>query len=392
VVWNTKANFYETIAVIGITLLVAGITRSSWADEDSDFLYVGNGTDVNRMVRNSVVRFDAETGRFIGVFVTSGSGGLDGPRGLIFEGPIDRRPAREDDKRPRHLLIANQNVDQSFAGEILAYNAETGNFLRALVAHANMHAPFAPRGIVLSKALFVANDEGVASGSNGELQAFTHNGDFIDDLIPSNEIISRGFHPRSLVVGPDRLLYVSNDPVLGGLGGQILRFQPETRTFLDVFTSNVNYSDFNRPEGLAFGPDGNIYVTSFRRDAADTDKILIFAGPGSTKTHAGAFLGQIDLDKVSNNPQDRASAQALLFGPHGFLYVPIAGPGPDIMGNNIGYSTGEVRRYNVHSKKFNVFVLPRIQGGPLQEPWYLTFGNTDPATLNYQKRGEGLDD
>ena len=148
------------------------------------------------------------------------------------------------------------------------------------------------------------------------------------------------FHPRAVVIGPDGMLYVSNAPIVptqanphGDLGGQILRYNPRTLKFDKVFTSNEVYEDFNRPEGLVFGPDGNLYVTSFADlspgapHGDDTDKILVFAGPHQRKP--GAFLYQIDLDTTSNGP-DRAAAQALLFGPDGFLYVPISGPGPGV--------------------------------------------------------------
>jgi sugar lactone lactonase YvrE len=230
----------------------------------------------------------------------------------------------------------------------------------------------------------VANIPAKNPTANGELQAFTSGGTFISDLNPADKF-SVPFHPRGVVIGPDGMLYVSNAPSLGaglpggGLHGQILRLDPVTMAFKDVFVSDEVVkptavatsptSDFNRPEGLVFGPDGKIYVTSFRANSSDTDKILIFAGPN--KPNVGTFLDKIDLDKVSNNSLDRAFAQALLFGPGGFLYVPIT-------------STGEVRRYDVATKAFTVFVPASVSGGPMKEPWYLTFGNTDPATLAYR--------
>ena len=86
------------------------------------------------------------------------------------------------------------------------------------------------------------------------------------------------------------------------------------------------------------------------------------------------ILYQIDLDQVG---APRAVAQALLFGPGGFLYVPIF---------RTDGSPGEIRRYNVSTdtfpKTFDLFVSP---GGPLISPWYLTFGKTDPATLAYRE-------
>jgi len=64
----------------------------------ADTLYIGDGND------NTVKGFDADTGTRIdfgngntGIFVTTGSGGLHGPRGLIFN-------------QSGNLVVANQNI------------------------------------------------------------------------------------------------------------------------------------------------------------------------------------------------------------------------------------------------------------------------------------------
>ena len=387
---KNNSTFYRNItAVIGFALTVVGISISSRSVEAADVLYVGDGFD------DTVKAFDADTGMPIdfhkgkpGIFVTKEPGDLHGPRGLIFTEIINNQG-----KPVSALVVANRNVDLPIDGAILTYNRTTGDFLEPLVAATDKRAPSGPRGIVQggdNSDLFVAS---LPANNNphadGRLRAYTKDGTFLTDLnAPPNFSVS--FHPRGLVVGSDGLLYVSSTPVLGGLHGQILRFDPTTKAFRDVFVSDVAVrpaaiatspnSGLNRPEGLVFGPDGNLYVTSFRADANDTDKILIFAGPD--KPSPGSFIGKIDLDEVG---KERAFAQALLFGPNGLLYVPISGPG-SINQTVPASHTGEVRRYDVTKKEkplVDVIVPPYLSAGPMEGPFYLTFGGTDPSTLAY---------
>jgi hypothetical protein len=325
---------------------------SSGSTAIADTLYIGDGND------NTVKQFDATTGAYLGTFVTSGSGGLLGPRGLIFgEG--------------HNLLAVNQNVfTVGIGGEVLRYDGQTGAFINKVVADTDPHNPYDPRGMVRGPhhSLFVGDlgDLGNLDGTGrpGRLAQFDEKtGAWIRDLSPSVPFTTDN-GPRGVVIGPDGLLYVAVRN-FSPLGGEVMRFNPATGAFLGDFVDSNPTNDLNRPEGLVFGPDGNLYVTSFRTDAGDNDKILEFNG----KT--GAYLGKIDLDQVGG---DRAFAQALLFGPTGKLFVPITGNGPD---------TGEVRRYDVSTGTFDVFVPPNASGGPLGMPWYLTFGDTDPATLDY---------
>lgn len=380
-------------SLYGAIALIPALTVRAQAPP-LDILYIGDGYD------NTVKSFEIDAHGKIpnpegSIFVISGNGGLQGPRGLI----LNANP-NGDCNQSGDLVVANQNVGLNIPGNILIFHAGKGS---ALVPSTNPDAPPAPRGIVLGEPnsdLFVANvssKTGSSPDGSGKLQAFTHCGEFLTDLRPPDNF-STGFHPRGVVIGPDGLLYVSNTPVLGGLHGQILRFDPATMAFRDVFISDVTVtpaaivtspnSDFNRPEGLVFSPDGDIYVTSFRANSSDTDKILIFAGPGSTSPSPGNFIGQIDLESAGyaakNPPEPRAFAQALLFGPGGFLYVPITGPGT-VNNTQPGPRTGEVRRYDVATKMPKVIVPSFDLKGPMEEPWYLTFGKTDPGTLAYPR-------
>jgi hypothetical protein len=129
---------------------------------------------------------------------------------------------------------------------------------------------------------------------------------------------------------------------------------------------------------LVFDPDGQkLYVLSFRDNGqpdqpGNTDAIRIYDAT------TGAFQDKIDLWQVLVPPplppaaQPRSFAAGLLFGPEGKLFVPINGGAANL---------GEVRRYDVDTKQFDVFVpagRPSTAGGTL-----LLFENTDPATLAY---------
>jgi DNA-binding beta-propeller fold protein YncE len=325
----------------------------------SDVLYIGDGAD------NTVKHFDADTGDYLGVFVKKGNSPLKGPMGLVFA------PTTGD------LLLSNQNSGTNKSGELLAFDGGTGDYLGALIFHNDPDAPFAPRGIIISgDTIFAASTSSFGPGKTnppGNLLAYGTDGALLADLTPDPGNFPWEFHPRGVVMGPDGLLYVSvtddlepKSDSFNPVPGWILRFDPSTGSFVDVFASYENHSDcskdLHRPEGLVFGSDGRLYVTAFRADATDNDKILIF-------DVAGACVGNIDLDQVGEAP--RTYAQAILFGPDGNLFVPIN-------------TTGEVRRYDVTDSAFpyTTFVAP---GGPLGSPWYLTFGATDPGTLDYRQ-------
>jgi sugar lactone lactonase YvrE len=339
-------------SVVAVTVIILGMMMApmiAFAQEQTDFLYISDWGD------NTIKKVDLNNGN-VDTFVISGSDGLNTPNGLLFVNG--------------NLVVASQNSGLKIAGEILQYDGTTGAFQRALVPSTDKKASIAPRGIILGSKLYVADlVTGVSAPgkSTGKIRSYdVDSGNFLGDL--DIDIKNIDSHPRGIVFGPDDFLYVSvRDLKKDGLGGHVLRFNPDG-SFDKVFIADDGgVGKLNRPEGLVFGPDKNLYITSFRANPSDTDSIRIYSKEGD-------FINKIDLDTATVGP-DRAYAQALLFGPDGYLFVPISGP-------INGIYTGELRRYNVADGSYESLVAAGLN---LKLPSYLTFGKTDPKYLSYHE-------
>ena len=335
------------LALVAVALLGASSTPFT---HGQDVLYIGDGgTDTIKV-------FDAFVpDMFLGASEGPGTSGLAGPRGIVVsEG---------------ELLVVNQNVNLPLRGEVLRYDAVNGTFLGRLISATDKEAPFAPDGLVLGLGgdLLIGNVTTANGKSHGELRRYdSSDGSFLS-AARAQGFQNKDLHVRGVVVGLDALIYVSVRSLKkDGLGGAVLRYNPDG-TFFDVFVDDEGgFGQLNRPDGLVFGPDGCLYVTSFRAAPGDTDSIRIYEADG-------AFQGKIDLHNGTTDT--RVFAQSLLFGPGGKLYVPVStSPNPAL-------STGAVRRYDVDEGTYDELIS--FASGELLAPVYMTFGKTDPSTLNY---------
>jgi hypothetical protein len=360
-------------------LWCSGSSRADGAT-DRDSLYVGDFFGVPgpnntfQVISNSVSQFDAETGAFIRVLINGSTGGIHGANGIVV-----------DHLRPPKLVVANQNAALPVNGDIRVFDETTGALDSILVPGTSEHAVDAPFGVLLysgaccSGEVLVA-DEGdypVDENPPGQVVAYdATDGTWLANFDTTG--YPNAFHPFGMVIGPDGKLYVSNRITEDPATGDVLRFDPRTRKFLNVFVDGAKCRcNLDHPNGLAFGPDGRFYVTSSYHStptsSRDTDKILIFDG------FTGRYVDKIDLDVPGGQ---RFAAPGILFGPRGLLYATLLGltsSGP-AAGNADG--VGALRVYEVATKQFRTIVPPGSQ--LLRGPTLFTFGKTNPATLVYE--------
>ena len=120
----------------------------------------------------------------------------------------------------------------------------------------------------------------------------------------------------------------------------VLRYDRDTGAFLGVFAEG---SELQNPNGIAFGPDGNLYV-----GLGDSGGVLKYDGT------TGEFLGTF----VPSGPGGLGGVRDILFGPDGDLYVASG-------------TTDQVMRYNGTT---GAFVGVAGAGNGLDGPVGLAFG------------------
>ena len=220
---------------------------------------------------NSVMRFDADTGDFLGNFVAPGSGGLGDPQGIAF-GPD-----------------GNLYVASNTSNNVLRYNGETGAFIDvfASIAGTSWPAEINFRGDYL----YVSDFGG--SGRVTRFDALT--GSFVDHFVTD------AFQADGQSWDSNGDLYVSAWGT-----ASIRKYDGDTGTYLGDFVS-PGTGGLNGPLDNLFLPNGDMLVSSFNT--------------GSIKHYDS------DGDYIGDAITGLFGPQGLQMGPDGLLYVGDFGTG-----------------------------------------------------------------
>lgn len=233
---------------------------------------------VSDYTSGQILRYDADTGAFLGVFASSSQ--LIGPVTLTF-GPDG------------NLYVAGE-----ISGNVTRFDGQTGAFIDTFI-------PNGPSGVTSGHGLTFGPDGNlyVSSQFAGHVDVRRFDGltgAFIDVFVPSG---SGGVNPPlDLRFGPDNNLYVASRDT-----NQVLRYHGVTGAFVGVAASG---GGLDAPVAETFGPDGHLYVSSIH-----TNQVLRYDGT------TGAFIDVFASGGGLVQPNN------LTFGPDGNLYVAGEGSG-----------------------------------------------------------------
>ena len=245
---------FAAVAFIGLIWLALPASGLAF---QNDLLVTSPNSD-------TIERFDAFTGENLGSFVTAGSGGLDNPGGVAI-GPDG------------NVYVTSRSQ------EVLRYDGETGDFIDVFSTGLNSPNNIRFHGDFMYVGQF-------AGGSNGVIKRFNAiTGAFVDDFISSGFVDGFEFGTDSIYVSdftagvnrydlttgnfieeliargdgglsaPTAILQLDNDDLLvSSYNNATVKRYSSDGTFLgNAITGLPN------PEGLAFGPNGNLFAGSY---------------------------------------------------------------------------------------------------------------------------------
>jgi outer membrane protein assembly factor BamB len=146
--------------------------------------------------------------------------------------------------------------------------------------------------------LYVSEGNPPAGGTNSDPQVLRYDGStgvFIDPFTP---VFAEPI--RTIVFGPDGDLY-------GNTGGTVFKADGTTGAFIDTF---VDLGLGEATSGLTFGPDGNLYVSSYL-----ANQVLRFDATTGSPIGLDGVFAEVPISGAAGHPA------GLTFGPDGDLYV-----------------------------------------------------------------------
>ena len=323
---------------------------------------------VSSYENNMLLRYDESTGAFVDQIDPKNLANMNTPTCLVFG--------------PDHNLYVSDRLFKTSQQAVLQYNGTSGAF-QAVFASQDLGSP---RGVVFGPDgdLYVVDGGPGSDGTDASVERFDgQTGAFLSDFVaPGSGGIA---HPGFEVFGPDGNLYVGDVH-----SGRILRYDGTTgaplpgagNTGADFVAAAAGGLD--APQGMVFGPDGNLYVASgnfFTAPDGPAYKgddppgaVLKFEGP--TGPTPGAFLGTF----IAGGSGGLANPLGLLFGPDGDLYVSSCVKSGDVY--KAEAHTSVVLRYDGTTGAFLSTLVAPDSGG-LRCPLSMCFTETDPTTLNF---------
>ena len=388
-----------------------------------DLIFSPDGVNlyVSSFITNEILRYDGKTGQFIEKFVTANNGDISNPKFMTFGSD------------------ENLYVSSVETGQILRFDGTTGNFLDVFV-NRNPEELTSPKGLSFGPNgdLFVSNDD-----DNSVLRYFnngTSNGVFVYEnllsMIDTDPSVTNATDLNNSLnntVGGS-VDFVNKEPSFGLLDPEGVVFSPECEInknnlilnnnsindecyFLVTSSKNnlifryvynehnesifkdafINDEKIKNPQNLIFGPDNNLYVSSF-----DTDEILRFDGITGKFIDVFASSGGLDgpigmaFDDNSSSffVSSNNSNQVLKYDSHTGEFqeiliqdvdLSLQKPESLIIGpdNNLYVSsskTNQILQYDLNGNLLERFVSDK--SGGLYRPKDLIFNNDEHLCVN----------